>query len=147
MNTRAKILVVIAVLAVAGGGFWWSGRHKGEGPLVLQGNVEVRQVNLGFKVAGRIAQLDVDEGDTVVAGKKLASLDKVYFTDALRQLRAQREQFAANLAKMVAGNRPEEISQAEANVADREASLANMQLTVERAQKLLEKRRRDAKGL
>lgn len=137
MNTRAKIFVVIAVLAVAGGGFWWSGRHKGEGPLVLQGNVEVRQVNLGFKVAGRIAQLDVDEGDTVVAGKKLASLDKVYFTDALRQLRAQREQFAANLAKMVAGNRPEEISQAEANVADREASLANMQLTVERAQKLL----------
>ncbi|MCW2274493.1 secretion protein HlyD [Rhodoblastus acidophilus] len=137
MNTRAKILVVIAVLAVAGGGFWWSGRHKGEGPLVLQGNVEVRQVNLGFKVAGRIAQLDVDEGDKVEAGKKLASLDKVYFTDALGQLRAQREQFAANLAKMVAGNRPEEISQAEANVADREASLANMQLTVERAQKLL----------
>ena len=38
---------------------------------------------------------------------------------------------------MIAGNRPEEIAQAEANVADREATLANMQLTVERAQRLL----------
>ena len=99
MNTRAKILAVIAVLAVAGGGYWWSGRDKAEGPLVLQGNVEVRQVNLGFKVAGRIAELAVDEGDRVAPGKKIASLDKVYFTDALRQLRAQRDQAAANLRK------------------------------------------------
>jgi len=137
MNTRAKILVV-AALAIAGGSFWyWSGRRNTDGPLTLQGNVEVRQVNLGFKVAGRIAALDVDEGDKVEAGKKMASLDKVYFTDALRQLRAQREQSAANLAKMVAGNRPEEIAQAEANVADREATLANMQVVLERAQKLL----------
>ena len=137
MNTRAKILLVVAALAVAGGTYWWSGRHGTEGPLVLQGNVEVRQVNLGFKVAGRIAELAVDEGDKVEPGQKIAALDKVYFTDALQQLRAQREQSAANLAKMVAGNRPEEISQAEANVADREATLANMELTVERARRLL----------
>jgi len=137
MNTRAKILIAAAVLALAGGGFWWSGRHRTDGPLQLQGNVEVRQVNLGFKVSGRIAELLADEGDRVAPGQKIASLDKVYFTDALRQLRTQREQSAANLQKMIAGNRPEEISQAEANVADREATLANMQVMVERAQKLL----------
>jgi HlyD family secretion protein len=138
MKTRAKMILLVAVLATAGGGYWWwSGKQKAGGPLMLQGNVEVRQVNLGFKVAGRIAQLAVDEGDKVAPAQKLASLDKVYFEDALRQLRAQREQSAANLAKMIAGNRPEEIAQAEATVADREATVANMKTTVERAQQLL----------
>ena len=138
MNGRAKILIVVVALAAAGGGWWWwSGKGKTDGPLVLQGNVEVRQVNLGFKVAGRIKELAVDEGDKVAQGQKLASLDKVYFEDSLRQLRAQRDQSAANLAKMVAGNRPEEIAQAEALVAEREATLANMKLTADRAQQLL----------
>jgi HlyD family secretion protein len=137
MNTRAKIVIALAALSIAGAAYWWSGRHKAEGPLVLQGNVEVRQVNLGFKVAGRIAELAVDEGDKVESGKKIAALDKVYFRDTLAQLRAQREQSAANLAKMVAGNRPEEIAQSEASVADREAALANMEVTLERAQRLL----------
>ena len=35
--------------------------------VLLQGNVEVRQVNLGFKVAGRIEDAAVDEGAKVVA--------------------------------------------------------------------------------
>ncbi|MCW2316968.1 HlyD family secretion protein [Rhodoblastus acidophilus] len=134
---KPRVIVIVVILALlAGGGWWWSRRGPAEGPLVLQGNVEVRQVNLGFKVAGRIAQLLVDEGDHVVAGQKLAALDKIYFEDTLRQLRAQRDQSAANLAKMIAGNRPEEIAQAEALVSEREATLANMKLTAERAQKL-----------
>lgn len=138
MTPRAKIVLLLAALAAAGGGYgWWYGQQKAGGPLVLQGNVEIRQVNLGFKVAGRIAELAVDEGDAIAPGQGLAALDKVYFEDSLRQLRAQREQSAANLAKMVAGNRQEEIAQAQAAVADQEAALANMKVAVERAQQLL----------
>jgi HlyD family secretion protein len=83
--------------------------------------------NLAFKVAGRIASPAVDEGATVAAGQKIASLEKVYFEDSLRQARAQRDQAAANFAKMEAGNRPEEIAQSEANVLYREALLLNAQ--------------------
>ncbi len=136
--TARKIVVALVLLGLAGGGWWWwKGRETGGGPLSLQGNVEVRQVNIGFKVAGRIKSLEVDEGARIRQGQKLAALEKVYFEDALRQLRAQADQSAANLAKMEAGNRPEEIAQAEATVADREAMAANARAAIDRATQLL----------
>jgi HlyD family secretion protein len=132
---------LIAIALIAAGSitawWWWMTHSPAEGPLVLQGNVEVRQVNLAFKVPGRITSLEVDEGATVAAGRKIASLEKVYFEDSLKQARAQRDQAAANLAKMEAGNRPEEIAQAEANVAYREALLLNARQALERAEALL----------
>jgi HlyD family secretion protein len=131
--------VLIALLAVAGAGgyWWWKTHHSGSGELVLQGNVEVRQVNLGFKVAGRIEHLLVDEGDAVRAGEVLASLEKVYFQDTLAQMRAQLGQSAANYEKLKTGNRPEEIAEARALVAEREATLANAKITRTRAETLL----------
>ena len=116
---------------------WTTGIGTSNGPLVLQGNVEVRQVNLGFKVAGRIREMLVDEGTSVIEGQPLATLDKVYFEESLAQVRAQRDQAAATLAKMETGNRPEEIAQAEAVVAEREAGLINAKVTLDRAQALL----------
>ncbi|ACL63089.1 efflux RND transporter periplasmic adaptor subunit [Methylobacterium nodulans] len=116
---------------------WLPGPRAAAEGLVLQGNVEVRQVNLGFKVGGRIASLAVDEGATVREGQSLASLEKVYFEDAVAQARAQRDQARANLDKAQNGNRPEEIAQAQASVAEREATLANARLASDRAEQLL----------
>ena len=74
---KARRILLLALLIAAGaGGYWWFYLHKpAGGPLILQGNVEVRQVNLGFKVAGRIGKLNVDEGDVVSPGQTLASLE------------------------------------------------------------------------
>ena len=138
LHGRLKYAVItVVVLAAAGGAWWWSHRTTEQGPLVLQGNVEVRQVNLGFKVGGRIKSMAVDEGATVRAGQILASLDKIYFEEALAQSRAQTEQDRANLAKLEAGNRPEEIAQADAAVAEREATVTNAQILFDRADQLL----------
>lgn len=135
---RKAILAALIVAALAGA-WWWMRRPADGGPLVLAGNVEVRQVNLAFKVAGRIKRLLVDEGDHVVEGQTIAALDKVYFEESLAQARAQRDQTAANVAKLEAGNRQEDIAQAEAAVAEREATLHNAQQTLDRAEQLLKK--------
>jgi len=137
MKSRRVFLLVLAGAAAIAGYWWYFLRPAPNAALVLQGNVEVRQVNLGFKVAGRIEKLDVDEGDVVRAGQTLASLEKVYFDDALAQSRAQRDQMAANYAKLKAGNRPEEIAEARALVAEREATLINARIILKRAQALL----------
>lgn len=137
-RTGALLLAALVALgALAAGYVWWSHRVvDAQWPLLLQGNVEVRQVNLGFKVAGRIEHLAVDEGDTVAEGQTLGALDKVYFEESLAQMRAQRDQQAANLAKLEAGNRPEDIAQAQLLVAEREATLANAKVTLGRAEQL-----------
>ena len=53
--------------------------------------MDVRQVNLAFKVEGRIESLTVDEGDRVEANQLLATLDKRYFEDELRLASAARQ--------------------------------------------------------
>lgn len=65
-----------AVLAVVFLWRWWAG-HNGD-RLVLYGNV--RQVDLAFRVNGRIAKL-VDEGDAVAPGSpRLPDTDLLYPT-------------------------------------------------------------------
>src|SRR5262245_52446121 len=136
---RRLIIALAVVFAGAAASWWWFHRAPANSPLMLTGNVEVRQVNLGFKVAGRIKELKVDEGASIAEGQTLASLDKIYFEDSIAQLKAQRDQAKASLVKLEAGNRPEEIAQTEASVSEREATVANAKITLERAEQLLKK--------
>jgi HlyD family secretion protein len=135
-------LLLLALLAAAGVCTWRYFRTSPEGPaeIVLQGNVDVRQVNLSFKVGGRIDSLAVDEGDSVYAGQIVAALDEVYFRDDLRLTRARRDNAKANLERLVNGSRPEEISQARAAVAEREATLKRADQEMTRGRRLFAER-------
>ncbi|MDE7370813.1 MAG: efflux RND transporter periplasmic adaptor subunit, partial [Desulfovibrio sp.] len=100
--------------------------------LVLFGNVDIRQVDLGFRVGGRIESVLVDEGDTVADGQPLARLD----ADILRQ---QRDQAAArlagqkaDLARLERGYRTEEVAQARAQVAAARAVAENAAINLHR---------------
>ncbi len=138
INTRAAIgaalaLLVIAILAWTG---LFSFSAKTKDLLVLQGNVDVRQVNLSFKVAGRIAQMKVDEGDRVEPGQPIASLDKSYFADEMRLARARVAVQTAVVARLESGSRPEEVAQARAVVAERQAAVVLADATLNRQQDL-----------
>jgi HlyD family secretion protein len=64
------------------------GNTRGQDGLVLSGNVEVTEVNVGFKVPGRVASLYTDEGRTVKEGEKIADLDSDEFESLVSQNRA-----------------------------------------------------------
>ena len=116
------LLLMVAVAAAGGAGYylWRQKEQQAEdrSRLVLEGNIDVRQVNLAFKVDGRIESLAVDEGDQVKAGQVLATLDKRYFDDDLQRGPRQRDNAAATLARLEHGSRPEEIAEAQAQVAE-----------------------------
>lgn len=135
------LIVGPIVLALAGIGLyaWYRVNHPAEPPgkLVLQGNVDVRQVNLAFKVDGRIASLAVDEGDVVEAGQVIATLEESYFDDDLRAAKARRDNAAATLERLEHGSRPEEIAAAKAQVAEQKAALARSQQDFDRAERLV----------
>ena len=65
--------------------------------LVIYGDVDIRDVNLGFRVPGRIETVLKDEGDPVSQGELVASLDKSIYKDALAMHTADVEVKAAIL--------------------------------------------------
>ncbi len=70
------IVAIIAALIIAGvAAYQYLKNSRDEGTLELSGTVEVTEVNLGFKVAGKVAELIVDEGQRVKKGDRLAALD------------------------------------------------------------------------
>lgn len=72
-----KVLLILLILtAVVGGTFIYLHRHK-ENPdeLDLYGNVEIRQVDLSFRVEGKIKKMLAEEGDYVKKGELIGYLD------------------------------------------------------------------------
>jgi HlyD family secretion protein len=65
--------------------------------LVIYGDVDIRDVNLGFRVPGRIETVLKDEGDPVSQGELVASLDQSIYKDALAEHAADVEVKAAIL--------------------------------------------------
>ena len=106
--------------------------------ILLLGNIDVRQVDLAFKAPGRLAAVNFEEGDAVKAGDIVASLEKPDFEDE-RALAAANVAAQSNLVKKLeSGARPEEIEQARAAVASRQAALTLAQSTLTRMERLAE---------
>ncbi len=137
---KRRLLVALAVLIGLGGyAVWhfgllerWGVLAAQETALTLYGNVDIRQVELGFRVPGRLAELQVQEGDAVRKNDLLARLDDRPYLDALDVANATLGAREADLRKLESGSRPEEIAQARANVAVIEATLINANQLVER---------------
>lgn len=138
MNAR-RILPAALVLAVAGGAWWlWADRaERTNAEIRLYGNVDIREVDLSFRIPGKLAEVRVDEGDAVAAGDVVAVLDAAPYRDALARARAQRDAAAADMAKHHAGYRREDVAKARAEVARLEAQVENAVRVARRRQTLL----------
>ncbi|OYW55428.1 MAG: hypothetical protein B7Y80_14145 [Hyphomicrobium sp. 32-62-53] len=138
-RTLIGVGIAVVALALVAWAVFFGFASKDSGLIALQGNVDVRQVNLAFKVAGRIAEMKVDEGDKVEAGKIVASLDKSYFAEEVRLVRARVAAQTAVVARLENGSRPEEIAQARAFAAEREAATVLAEATLNRQQTLADR--------
>jgi len=89
--------------------------------LILSGNIEVTDAQLGFKIPGRVAERLVAEGDRVQAGQLIARLDDTEQKEQLALRRAEQVGAQAALAALEAGSRPQEIAAAGAALRSAEA--------------------------
>ncbi len=85
-----------------------------EDRLRLSGTVEVREVDLSFRVGGRLVERRVDEGQPVEAGAVVARLDPEPYRLAVQRARAEAQAAEARLAALRAGTRVQELRAAEA---------------------------------
>lgn len=120
---------------------WWTAIMNGGTPEYreLHGNVEIREVRIGFKVPGRLARLYVDEGDTVGRGSLLAELETAEFLDAVEQAEAALAARRAELLALENGSRPEEIEKAKSLAEAARVAVRNAEVSLRRAKDLAPK--------
>lgn len=105
--TGNKLLIGALAILVVGGAtafeFFHAGNDAGGDRLTFSGNIELEQIDVAFKVAGRLVERTVNEGDRVKKGMLLARLDD-------QQLLSQRQQQEAALRSSEALMREAETS-------------------------------------
>lgn len=93
-------------------------------------------INVNSKVTGRLAWIGVEKGDKVKEGQVLVRLEDQEFRAAYDQARGAVENARAYLEELQHGSRPEEIQQAQHNLDEARATLANDKLTLDRTKEL-----------
>lgn len=96
------LVIVIGVFSYFQQPTWmlksWISKPNTSNTLILYGNVDIRQVDLGFRVKGRVDSMPFQEGDLVKTGTLMASLDKQPYEDQVREAAARIDAVEASLA-------------------------------------------------
>ncbi|NPU99151.1 MAG: HlyD family efflux transporter periplasmic adaptor subunit [Candidatus Omnitrophica bacterium] len=107
-----RIVPLLLLLAALGGGWWFYGNHVPRAN--YSGAIEAEDATLGSKVGGRVAEVLVQEGDTVQHGDVLVRLDREPLEARLREALADLERARQKLLELENGSRPQEIQRAQA---------------------------------
>jgi HlyD family secretion protein len=135
-NPAARIAAVALLAALAALPACTRQNGARAGDLVLSGNIEVTDAQLGFKTPGRVAARLVSEGERVAAGQLIARLDDSEQAQELALRRAELAAAQAALADLAAGSRPQEIAAAEATLHSIAAERDRARLDFARQQEL-----------
>src|ERR1700683_3368004 len=143
MPKMTRLAVVLAgglvvVIPLAAALWWFMGRQRQRTELLLYGNVDLRQVELPFNGSERIAAVFAQEGDHVKQGQLLARLETTRLVPQVAKAEADLAAQQQVVNRLQHGNRPEEISQARANVIAAAADAQNARAQFARLNSLSE---------
>lgn len=114
---KRLFLLILALLVAAAISFfiyaYFFNPRNDKNVLILYGNVDVRQVDIGFRVAGLVTDLFFEEGDVIKKGDLMASLDKSPYDSQVLQAEANVKTVNANFenAKTLLNRRLELIGE------------------------------------
>ena len=141
MTRKKAIVAVVVVLAIGTGIAAWFRFREGKevGVIRVSGNIEVTDVEVSFKIPGRLLERSVDEGMSVSAGQPVARLDSADLEREASMKEAELQAAEAVLRELVAGSRPQEVARAGAAVAAARAEAERLSVDLDRAKALLAK--------
>jgi HlyD family secretion protein len=108
-------------------------------PVVLNATgyiVAHHKIQVASKVSGKVAWIGVDEGSVVKKGEVLVRLDDTEYLAQDEQAKGNLANLEAKLLELEHGSRPQEITQAEANLVQAQADLTNSKNAFERSSAL-----------
>lgn len=127
------VVVIVAVVAFVG---WYLKRSE---PTIIQGTVECTTYKASSKIAGRIEEMKVEQGDHVTKGQLLYVLSTPELDAKLRQAEAVKSAAAALDQKALAGAREQQIEAALNMWQKAQAGKELAQKTYERVKTLFDK--------
>ncbi|PLX96176.1 MAG: secretion protein HlyD [Desulfuromonas sp.] len=137
---KIYLLPLIVIVAAIVGFIVLNGKEdQPENRVRISGMIEATDANVSFKISGRIAKLYVDEGDAVTQGDLVAELEDVDQQLAVDKAKAQLAYQKALLDEALAGNRNQQIQEAQAAV--RQAQAADQAAAAEQKQAELDQQR------
>ncbi len=125
-----RLFIILFLIALIAGGytcFVYLENKRDENVLTLFGNVDVRQVDLGFRVSGRVDDMPFQEGDMVKTGALMGAIDKQPYLDRVREAKANMISIQTNLenAERVYKRREELINDGSISQEDFENAQSN----------------------
>ncbi|HVH85247.1 MAG TPA: efflux RND transporter periplasmic adaptor subunit [Terriglobales bacterium] len=106
-----------------------------DAPVVLNDTgyiIAHHEIQVASKVSGKVASIGVEEGDLVKKGQVLVRLDDSEYRAQLLQAKGSLDSLKAKLMELEHGSRPQEITQADANLRQSQADLTNSRFVFER---------------
>ncbi len=133
-------LILVVLTGIGAILYFFNQKKEGDDSFIrVSGNIETTEVNVGFKISGRIINLPVQEGEWVERGKVIGRLEDEDLRQRLALARATLLSAQARLNKLLAGSRPEELREVEAVLQQARFDLENKQAHYERMKSLFEK--------
>lgn len=137
------IWLVIAMILLGGGVIWLALREPAAEEafvpaLEASGIVQVHEISVASELGGRVAQVLVEEGESVQTGQPVVRLDTALVDAQIAVARAAVEAAEAGLRQARAGARPTQIAVARAQLRQAEAGLRAAQQAVTDTQALVE---------
>jgi HlyD family secretion protein len=128
MAMKKRIIILVVVLAVSAAAYYvLRGRNSQPSDRIrVSGNIELTEVDVGFKVAGKLVERTVNEGDRVEKGAVVARLDREQLLRQREQAQAALELAQAQLAQSETGVKWQRESLA-ADLEQRKADLGAQQ--------------------
>jgi HlyD family secretion protein len=157
-RNRWLIPLIGCLLLLGGGGFFFRQviitQHQEAGkkirttvveranlPITIAANGTIKpeqQINVSPKEEGRLKSLLVKEGDRVQQGQIIGYMDNSNLRGQLMQAKGELAAAQANLQKVLAGNRPQEIAQTQARLRNAQATLNRAEDELQRNQQIYE---------
>lgn len=141
-SLKKKLPLVIGVLLIAALAWWAWGNLSNDGPgegfVGGNGRIEATEIDVSTKLAGRVQEILVREGDFVTAGQQVARMQHADLDAQRAEAEAGRQQaeHATTAAEAQVVSRQSDVAAARAQVAQREAELDAAKRRLARSQTL-----------
>ncbi|HPD21872.1 MAG: efflux RND transporter periplasmic adaptor subunit [Desulfomonilia bacterium] len=134
MKRQVMIPILILAVLIAGGILYalFTGRNDRD-VIRVSGNIEATEVQLSFKIPGRLQSRPVSEGDRVKKGQIVAELDRSDEEVSVEQARSNVNYARSVLRELEKGSRTQEVEAARAELKRAQAGLETAQAQLELA--------------